>query len=81
MASKYDKKIIKKISINGWESDAAFTIDVYDVLTAFNVTNPATQHAIKRLLMPGERGHKTKAQDLQEALDSIKRAIELEGGK
>jgi hypothetical protein len=25
-------------------------IDVYDVLKAFNVVNPATQHAIKKLL-------------------------------
>ena len=54
------------------------SVDVYDVLMAFNVTNPATQHAIKKLLMPGNRGHKDKITDLKEAYQSIARAIELE---
>lgn len=53
------------------------TIDVYDVLKAFNVTNPATQHAIKKLLKGGERGFKDINKDYSEAIDSIKRAIEL----
>ena len=35
-------------------------IDVYDVLHAWNVTNPAIQHAIKKLLQPGARGTKSK---------------------
>lgn len=54
------------------------TIDVYDVLQAFAVNNPATQHAVKKLLCAGLRGHKDKMQDLTEALKSIERAIELE---
>ena len=54
------------------------TLDVYDVLQAFAVTNPATQHAIKKLLCAGLRGHKDKMQDLTEALKSIERSIELE---
>lgn len=54
------------------------TVDVYDVLVAFNVTCPATAHAIKKLLMPGQRGNKTRAQDLEEARQSINRAIELQ---
>ena len=53
-------------------------LDVYDVLKAWNVTNPATQHAIKKLLQPGQRGHKDTLQDLNEAQQSIARAIELE---
>lgn len=52
-------------------------VDVYDVLVAFNVTCPATQHAIKKLLMPGVRGHKETTQDLQEAKQSIERAIDI----
>jgi len=52
--------------------------DVYDVLKAFQVCNPAIQHAIKKLLMPGKRGHKDKLQDLLEAKQSIVRAINLE---
>jgi hypothetical protein len=54
------------------------TIDVYDVLKAFKVKNPAIQHAIKKLLKGGERGVKTKSQDYTEAIESINRAIELE---
>ena len=53
-------------------------LDVYDVLKAWSVTNPATQHAIKKLLQPGQRGHKDTMQDLNEAQQSIARAIELE---
>lgn len=57
----------------------SLNIDVYDILKVFNVVNPATQHAIKKLLCAGDRGYKDKVQDLKEALASIERAIELEG--
>ena len=53
------------------------SIDVYDVLNAFAVTCPATQHAIKKLLMPGKRGHKSELGDLLEARASVERAIDL----
>lgn len=56
-------------------------IDVYDVLQAFEVVNPALQHLIKKALCAGLRGHKKREQDLVEILESAKRAIELEGGK
>ena len=54
------------------------TIDVYDVLHAYSVTNPATQHAVKKLLQPGNRGYKDTLTDLREALASIQRAIQIE---
>lgn len=53
-------------------------VDVYSVLVAFNVTNPADAHAIKKMLMPGRRGTKDSIQDREEAIASIKRAIEIE---
>lgn len=53
------------------------SIDVYDVLNAFGVTCPAAQHAIKKLLMLGKRGHKTELDDLMEARASVDRAIDL----
>lgn len=53
-------------------------IDVYDVLKAFEVNNPATQHAVKKLLASGQRGYKDVKQDLEEAKQSIERAIQLE---
>lgn len=68
MTSKYHRTI-KGVSL-----------DVYDVLQAWNVSNPATQHAVKKLLMPGARGHKDTLQDLAEARQSIDLAIELETG-
>ena len=52
-------------------------VDVYDVLKAFEVTCPATQHALKKLLCSGLRGHKDLQTDLLEAKESITRAIEL----
>lgn len=52
-------------------------VDVYDVLWGFGVQCPATQHAIKKLLCPGQRGHKSKLDDLKEARSSIDRAIQL----
>jgi|GEM_PF-2426037 len=54
------------------------TVDVYDILKAWDVRNPAVQHAIKKLLQPGQRGHKDMLQDLREAGQSVARALELE---
>jgi hypothetical protein len=54
------------------------TVDVYRVLIAFNVTDPCIQHAIKKLLCPGQRkGGKTVAQDVREALWSLQRWEEM----
>lgn len=52
--------------------------DVYAVLDAFNVTCPARQHAIKKLLCSGIRGKGNVLQDLEEAADAIERAIQME---
>ena len=54
-----------------------FRADVYDVLKAFGVTCHARGHAIKKLLMPGQRGVKGEIQDLDEALASVSRAIDM----
>lgn len=52
-------------------------IDVYRVLDLWGVTNPAVQHAIKKLLNAGQRGAKTYEQDIREAYDSIARALQM----
>ena len=52
-------------------------VDVYDVLKALKVTCPATQNAIKKLLMPGQRGHKKQHEDLVEAHESLSPAITI----
>lgn len=53
-------------------------VDAYDILKAFNVTNPALAHLIKKALKPGERGHKDLATDMNDIVDSAVRARELE---
>jgi len=55
-------------------------VDVYDVLYAWGVSNPALQHLIKKALQPGDRGHKDLETDLQDIIDSAIRAKDLERG-
>lgn len=53
-------------------------IDVYRVLSLFEVTDPALQHAIKKLLVAGGRGAgKDISQDVQEAIDTLERWKEM----
>jgi hypothetical protein len=76
--NKYQRKLTKPTyvqrSVDGNEIEEDVIIDVYDVLDAFNVSNPATAHAIKKLLCTGSRGAKDWETDLQEAIDSLERA-------
>lgn len=52
-------------------------VDVYDVLRAFNVTDPCLQHLLKKALAAGCRGHKNTEEDLQDILASAQRAVEM----
>jgi hypothetical protein len=72
--SKYDRAITGK-------DGHKIIVDVYSVLEAFGVTNAATAHAVKKLLVAGGRGYKDIIQDLNEAKASIERAIEMERNK
>jgi hypothetical protein len=57
-------------------------VDVYAMLVAFDVRCPARQHAIKKLLCAGLRGKGDELQDLHEAGDAVRRAIQIaEAGK
>ena len=69
--SRYHKPLrnLKGVSIK---------IDVYDVLETFQVHCPATAHAIKKALCAGGRGAKSTIQDLEEAIESLDRAIILQ---
>lgn len=53
-------------------------IDVYRVLDLFGVSNPCVQHAIKKLLCSGQRGVKDTQQDVQEAITSLVRCLEMQ---
>ena len=53
-------------------------IDAYRVLERFGVTDPSIQHAVKKLLVAGGRGAgKDQDQDVQEAIDSLRRFQEM----
>ena len=52
-------------------------IDVYRVLLLFCVTDPCLQHATKKLLCAGNRGVKDELKDVQEAIASLTRYLEI----
>jgi hypothetical protein len=52
-------------------------IDVYRVIELFEVTHPALQHALKKVLCVGDRGAKDWEKDVQEAIDSLNRALQM----
>lgn len=72
--SKYNRTIIGR-DIHG--EVAKVVVDVYDVLKAFEVTDPALQHLIKKALCAGLRGHKTLQQDLLDIQSSAMRAAAM----
>lgn len=76
MGNKYDRKLWDKYE------DRHCVVDVYRVLDAFQVTCPATAHAIKKLLCLGrngsaEKGHNDEERDLAEAAQSIEEARQM----
>lgn len=53
------------------------TIDVYRVLDAFKTGCAATDHAIKKMLCAGLRGHKDSVTDYENAIESLEQALLL----
>ena len=54
------------------------SVDVYRVLVLFDVRSHPVGHAIKKLLCAGKRGAKDKTQDVQEAINSLLRYLEMQ---
>ena len=75
------KKMSKYYRVIVGKDGHKIIVDVYSVLQAFNITNAATAHAVKKLLAAGSRGYKDIIQDLEEAKASIDRSIEMEKNK
>ena len=67
MNNKYDRDI--RLKENG-------KIDIYSVSRAFGPIDPAIDHAIKKLLAGGKRGHKDTKKDYKEAIQSIENCLE-----
>lgn len=68
--NKYNREVI------GFDGTKT-TIDVYRVLDAFKVADPALQHLIKKALCVGIRGHKDSITDYTDILKSAEKALEL----
>jgi hypothetical protein len=52
-------------------------IDVYRVIELFNVPAGAIDHAVKKLLCAGNRGTKDQVKDIEEAVKSLNRWLEM----
>jgi len=54
------------------------SLDVYRVLDLFEVTDHAIGHAVKKLLMSGQRtGEKSVQEDIEEAVDALLRKLSM----
>lgn len=51
-------------------------MDIYRFCELFNVTGPL-EHALKKIACAGQRGTKDQIKDLNEAIDSISRKLEM----
>lgn len=49
-------------------------VDVYRVLDAFKTESPAIDHAVKKMLCTGIRGHKDYLTDIDNAIESLQAA-------
>ena len=54
-------------------------LDIYRILSLYDVTDPCLQHSIKKLLCAEKRGVKNQTQDINEAMQSLKRFLEMQG--
>lgn len=81
--NKYKRKIktVEAYDFSGKPITIDIDIDVYDIINAFSPMGPALQHALKKVLCAGQRGHKDRLQDLKDIIASVQREIELEEGK
>lgn len=77
--NRYMRKIktFESYDINGSPIEIVVMVDVYDVIKAFNVTSGPLQHALKKMLCAGERGHKDLLEDLNDIIVSVEREIEM----
>jgi hypothetical protein len=70
-------KYLRLIHSTTSPAPTAIVVDCYDMIDALNITCPAVQHAFKKIAYTGVRGKATYEQDLTEAIDALKRAIQL----
>ena len=82
--SKYEPVATAKPKHSHYHKDVSSydTIDIYVICDLYVKDNSGCiQHAVKKLLCCGERGVKDNVKDLQEAIDTIQRKIEMLQGQ
>lgn len=53
-------------------------LDVYRILKLYGITDPAVAHAAKKLFRFGSGQHKSRRQDIVEAIASLQRWLDME---
>jgi hypothetical protein len=72
--SYYQREILVSFGCNV----VSVTLDPYAVARLWELNDPALFHAFKKILCAGNRGAKSKTQDIQEAKDALTRWMQLE---
>lgn len=75
---RYQRRIYQ--SIDGFGKGSSIVVDLADVFHAFNVPYMLAQ-AVKKTVLPGDRGAKDRLKDLREAAWHIQRQIQIEEAK
>ena len=52
-------------------------IDVYRIIELYELHDPCFQHALKKILVPGARGHKDLINDINDIIDTMQRKLEM----
>jgi len=52
-------------------------IDVYRIIELYELHDPCFQHALKKILVPGARGHKDLTKDINDIIDTMRRKLEM----
>jgi hypothetical protein len=52
-------------------------LDIYRVIDLWNITDPCFQHALKKIMCAGNRGHKDLKKDVQDIIDTMQRKLEM----
>ena len=67
-----------KITVTNRNSES-IECDIYDLINALKIINPAHAHSFKKVACPGIRGAKSFDEDIKEAIESLEIARKLEG--
>lgn len=70
----YSRRLTPKEIDNGI---VELKLDPYRIIKVYKISDPAIQHALKKLLCPGTRGKKSLIEDIEEVICSLQRLVEM----